>query len=96
MPGATISWLGPGRKRPQRAPPTSLRNGAQPAPLRGAARMLLSGPTDRESPMIRRLACLALAAGLLAGCNTMHGVGQDMSAAGNAVSDTAQDVQRRM
>lgn len=44
-----------------------------------------------------RTACLLLAATLaLAGCNTMRGVGQDMSAAGNAVSDGATEVQSKM
>jgi predicted small secreted protein len=45
--------------------------------------------------MTRTLALLALVLALAA-CNTMRGVGQDMSAAGNAVSDTATDVQRKL
>jgi predicted small secreted protein len=44
--------------------------------------------------MARTLALLLALA--LAGCNTMRGLGQDMSAAGNAVSDTANEVQRKM
>jgi predicted small secreted protein len=49
-----------------------------------------------ETPMTRTAAFLALAVCLLSACNTMQGVGQDMSAAGDAVSSTAQDVQRQM
>ncbi len=39
-------------------------------------------------------AVLALIA--LAGCNTMRGAGQDVSTAGNAISDEAQDAQSGM
>jgi predicted small secreted protein len=45
--------------------------------------------------MFRTLALVALVLAL-ASCNTMRGLGQDMSAAGDAVSDTADDVQRQM
>lgn len=46
--------------------------------------------------MVRTLA-LALAAALtLAACNTMQGAGKDISSAGNAVTDTAQDTQQKM
>lgn len=38
--------------------------------------------------MLTLLAALALAA-----CETVEGAGQDISTAGNAVTDTAQDVQ---
>jgi predicted small secreted protein len=34
---------------------------------------------------------LSWAVGSLAGCNTVHGMGKDVSSAGNAVSDTADD-----
>jgi predicted small secreted protein len=37
-----------------------------------------------------------LLAATLAACNTMRGVGQDMTAAGHAVSETAVDVQDKM
>lgn len=33
---------------------------------------------------------------VLTGCNTLKGVGQDVSSAGNAVSNTAQDVQNKL
>jgi predicted small secreted protein len=46
--------------------------------------------------MFRTLALLVLASLALAACNTMRGVGQDMSAAGDAVSDTANEVQRKL
>jgi entericidin B len=41
------------------------------------------------------LSVLLLAGALLAlgGCNTMEGAGQDVEAAGDAMSDTAEDVQ---
>lgn len=32
----------------------------------------------------------------IAGCNTMRGAGQDVEAAGGAMSDTAEDVQDEM
>jgi predicted small secreted protein len=45
---------------------------------------------------MRRLVLLAaVATGLLvAGCNTVAGVGRDVSAAGRAVTNTANDVRR--
>jgi predicted small secreted protein len=49
-----------------------------------------------EIRMPRTLALLVLAGLALAACNTMRGVGQDMSAAGNAMSDTANEVQRKL
>ncbi|MEM8788725.1 MAG: entericidin A/B family lipoprotein [Pseudomonadota bacterium] len=33
---------------------------------------------------------------LLAGCNTIGGVGQDVSAGGDALSDAAEDVQSQL
>jgi predicted small secreted protein len=41
--------------------------------------------------MIRKVVALALVAGslVLAACNTVDGVGKDVSSAGNAVSDAA-------
>ena len=36
--------------------------------------------------------CVAAAALTLAGCNTIAGVGRDVSAAGSAVTSTANDV----
>jgi predicted small secreted protein len=36
----------------------------------------------------------ALAAVTTAACNTVEGAGKDVSSAGNAVSDTAQDAKR--
>lgn len=45
------------------------------------------------SPVVRVLAAAAAAASLAiaAGCNTIEGVGEDVEAAGDAVSDTARD-----
>lgn len=46
--------------------------------------------------MIRGLALAVIAALSLAACNTMQGAGKDISSAGNAVTDTAQDTQKKM
>lgn len=46
--------------------------------------------------MIRTLALVLVAAVSLAACNTMQGAGKDISSAGDAVSDTAQDTQQQM
>ena len=44
---------------------------------------------------MRKLIVLALAASaLLAGCNTVAGVGKDVSAAGKAVTGAANDVRK--
>ncbi len=43
-----------------------------------------------------RLAALLLAALALTACNTMNGAGKDISAAGDGVSDTAKDVEKKM
>jgi predicted small secreted protein len=46
-----------------------------------------------EFPM-RKLVCLVIAAAAaltVSACNTVKGAGEDVSAAGHAVSDTAQD-----
>ncbi len=40
---------------------------------------------------MRKLVVLALAALALGACNTVEGVGKDVSAAGRAVTDTARD-----
>jgi predicted small secreted protein len=53
-----------------------------------------SGAIDlRESSSMRKLIVLAAAAMtvLVAGCNTIQGMGRDMQAAGQAVSSSAQD-----
>jgi predicted small secreted protein len=78
-----------------RAP--SRNPGILPRPaLRAAAPVILSpaSPPRPEIRMARTIALLLVLA--LAGCNTMRGLGQDMSAAGDAVSDTANEVQRKM
>jgi len=49
-----------------------------------------------EKFMIRGLALALIAALSLAACNTMQGAGKDVSAAGDAVTDTAQDTQQSM
>lgn len=45
--------------------------------------------------LIKLIVLTSCVLALLAGCNTVRGVGQDMSEAGEAVSDTATGVQRR-
>jgi entericidin B len=39
---------------------------------------------------------MLLAIGFLVGCNTIHGAGKDIERGGEAVSDTAKDVQKSM
>ncbi len=46
--------------------------------------------------MTRTFALILLAATTLAACNTVQGAGKDISSAGHAVSDTAQDTQKKM
>lgn len=46
--------------------------------------------------MIRGLALVLIAALSLAACNTMQGAGKDISSAGHAVSNTAEDTQQKM
>lgn len=46
---------------------------------------------------MKKIALIALAAmTLLSACNTISGVGQDVKAAGNAVSNAAQNVKASM
>jgi entericidin B len=63
---------------------------ARPAALGHAAR----APIDdkRRSPMIQRLTTLVLAAALalLAGCNTVHGLGQDIERSGEKLQNAAE------
>jgi predicted small secreted protein len=42
------------------------------------------------------LTAILLAPLLLAGCNTVHGMGQDIGNAGTGISNTAQKVQQKM
>jgi len=44
--------------------------------------------------MFAHLTCLVLVALAAGACTTMRGLGRDMSAAGDVVTDTAQGVQR--
>ena len=43
-----------------------------------------------------KIAALLAVLGLAAACNTVEGAGQDIAAGGEAVSDTAQNVQREI
>ena len=49
--------------------------------------------------MLNRILSVLMLAGVLgalAGCNTVDGMGKDLGRAGEATSDTARDVQRKM
>lgn len=47
--------------------------------------------------MTRLMSLLFMCAGLaLAGCNTVAGAGKDIKSGGEAVEDTARDVQKKM
>jgi predicted small secreted protein len=47
--------------------------------------------------MTRLLSLLLICSGLsLAGCNTIAGAGKDIESGGEAVQDTARDVQKKM
>jgi predicted small secreted protein len=49
--------------------------------------------------MLNRILSLLMLAGVLgslAACNTVDGMGKDLGRAGEATSDTARDVQRKM
>lgn len=53
--------------------------------------------TDRiELGWLSGLAALLFMAFVLSGCNTIGGMGEDVEAAGGAMSDTAEDVQDDM
>lgn len=45
---------------------------------------------------MKRLLIAGVLAALLAGCNTIEGVGKDVEAAGRTVSDTARDVKEEI
>jgi len=62
------------------------------------ARFLNAAPTIRtETSMNKLMTILILSAGLaLAGCNTIAGAGKDIESGGEAVQDTARDVQKKM
>lgn len=46
--------------------------------------------------MVRSLVLALIAAATLAACNTVSGAGEDLSSAGKAVTNTAQDTQKKM
>jgi entericidin B len=61
------------------------------------AKALTRMRTDRtELGWLFGLAGLLLMALVLSGCNTVEGMGEDVSAAGGAMSDTADDVEDEM
>ena len=49
--------------------------------------------------MVKTLFAILVLAGVIgamAGCNTVNGIGKDLQRAGEATSDTARDVSRKM
>lgn len=71
-----------------------------PRPAQARALRLREAAADHDAAL-RRLAAalsllsvLALGSTLLAGCNTVGGAGEDLQAAGRAVTGTAEEVKR--
>jgi predicted small secreted protein len=56
----------------------------------------LSFPSRSSARLLIALALLSTAAVGLAACNTVAGAGKDVSNAGSAISNTAQNVQQKM
>jgi entericidin B len=51
-------------------------------------------PADGRLQLVCLLSAMALVLAMgLGGCNTMEGAGEDVSAAGDAMSDSAEDVE---
>lgn len=51
----------------------------------------------KQQTQVKKLTLVALTAmTVLTGCNTISGFGQDVSKAGNTVSDTANDVKQKI
>ena len=46
--------------------------------------------------MIRRILAILILLGMVAGCNTVEGMGKDIERGGEATQDTARDVKNRM
>ena len=55
-----------------------------------------SDSKDSRSPWLAGIFAVALLAPLVSACNTVEGAGEDVQAAGGAVSDTAKDVKDEM
>jgi entericidin B len=60
------------------------------------AKALRRVPADRGLGWVAGLGALLLMAMTLSGCNTVEGMGRDVSAAGGAVSDTAEETEDAM
>ena len=59
--------------------------------------LLISSLTDNKGMTMKQLALIACAAVVfLAGCNTVKGVGRDISSGGQAVTGAAHNVQHNM
>ena len=70
-------------------------------PRPAQARPLTLAGAEDDDARLRRLAAalsllsvLALGSTLLSGCNTVEGAGEDISAAGRAVTGTAEEVKK--
>jgi len=46
--------------------------------------------------MIQKILATLMLLGMLGGCNTIAGMGKDIERGGEATTDTARDVQRKM
>jgi len=46
--------------------------------------------------IIKKLLALSIAAAILAGCHTVQGAGQDISAGGNAMTNASKKVENKM
>jgi|TARA_A100001391_G_scaffold86796_1_gene57021 predicted small secreted protein len=58
---------------------------------------IIQKPNYLEEITMKKLVIASLTAMfVLTGCNTFKGLGQDVESAGNAVTDSAQDVQNKI
>jgi|TARA_B100000530_G_scaffold130268_1_gene81311 predicted small secreted protein len=58
---------------------------------------IIQKPNYLEEITMKKLVIASLTAMfVLTGCNTFKGLGQDVKSAGNAVTDSAQDVQNKI
>ena len=53
-------------------------------------------PAQAEFSWLFGLVAVLFMMSMLSGCNTVKGMGEDVSATGDAVSDTAQDTEDKM
>jgi predicted small secreted protein len=78
--------------RRRKHPPAQRDGVSRVAPPKAANRP----PQQKDDPMPRILIAAALALLTLAGCNTIKGAGEDITAGGQAVQEEAADAQSSM